>query len=179
MILKLRQCVQWILLFVSLFVFQTAQAEDFFDESFGNFQEELESAKEAGKQGVFLFFEMEECPFCHRMKTTILNQPDVIQFYKQHFVNFAIDIESSEEMVDFQGREKTYKNWAEKDFRVRATPVMMIFDLTGRPLLKYTGPTRNKEEFMWLGQYVVSGAYQKMSFTRYKRQQRQAKSSTP
>ncbi len=113
------------------------------------------------------------------MKTTILNQPDVIQFYKQHFVNFAIDIESSEEMVDFQGREKTYKNWAEKDFRVRATPVMMIFDLTGRPLLKYTGPTRNKEEFMWLGQYVVSGAYQKMSFTRYKRQQRQAKSSTP
>ena len=154
----------------------TVQAEDFFDESFGDFQEELATAKEAGKKGVFLFFEMEECPFCRRMKTTILNQPEVIQFYRQHFVNFAIDIESGETMVDFQGRETRYKDWAEKDFRVRATPVMMIFDLEGRPLVKYTGPTRHQQEFMWLGQYVVSGAYQKMSFTRYKRQQRQAKS---
>ncbi len=145
-------------------------SEDFFDESFGNFQEELAAAKASGKQGVFLFFEMDECPFCHRMETTILNQPDVIDFYKKHFVNFAIDIESGEPMVDFQGRETTYKNWAEKTFRVRATPTMMIFDLQGHPLVKYIGPTRNKQEFIWLGQYIVSGANQKMSFTRYKRQ---------
>ncbi|GAB6034799.1 thioredoxin family protein [Galenea microaerophila] len=161
----------WVLM-IGLLVVPRAQAEDFFDESFGNFQEELENAKEAGKQGGFLFFEQKDCPFCDRMKTTILNRPEVVQFYKQHFVNFAIDIESQESMVDFQGHETTYKNWSEKVFRVRATPVMLFFDLNGRPVVKYTGPTRNAQEFLWLGQYVASGAYQKMPFTRYKRQQK-------
>lgn len=169
----LRFIVAFIVL-LSLQILSPVQAEDFFDESFGNFQEELAAAKASGKQGVFLFFEMDDCPFCHRMRTTILNQPDVIAFYKKHFVNFAIDIESSEPVVDFHGRETTYKDWAEKKFRVRATPVMMIFDLTGRPLVKYTGPTRNKDEFMLLGEYVVSGAYKKGSFTRFKRQKRQS-----
>ena len=41
----------------------------FFDETFGDFTEELTHAREQGKVGVFVFFEMDECPFCHRMKT--------------------------------------------------------------------------------------------------------------
>jgi thioredoxin-related protein len=47
---------------------------------------------------------------------------------------------------------------------------MMVFNLEGKPVLRYTGPTRTKEEFMLLGKYVVDGAYKDMSFTRYKRQ---------
>ncbi|CAN8141756.1 hypothetical protein THIOSC15_3170005 [uncultured Thiomicrorhabdus sp.] len=38
-------------------------ADPFFDESFGNYQEDLQTAKEDGKKGVFVFFHMEECPF--------------------------------------------------------------------------------------------------------------------
>lgn len=34
-------------------------AEDpFFDETFGNYQEELEAAREDGKKGVFIFYHM-------------------------------------------------------------------------------------------------------------------------
>lgn len=146
-----------------------SQAADFFDETFGNLQEELETAKEDGKQGIFLFFQMDDCPFCHRMETTILNQPDVIKFYKKHFMNFSIDIEGSNEMTDFDGTTGTSQQLSEKKYRVRATPVLMFFDLTGKPILRYTGPTRTKQEFMLMGQYIIDGAYKTMRFTKYKR----------
>lgn len=151
---------------------QVLAEDNFFDETFGNLQEELETAVDDGKKGVFIFFHMEECPFCDRMKKTILSQPEVINYYKEHFLTYQIDIEGSNEMVDFDGTEGTAQSISEKKYRVRATPVMMIFDTAGKPILKYTGPTRTQEEFMLLGKYVVDGSYQTTSFTRYKRAQK-------
>lgn len=147
-----------------------SQAADFFDETFGNLQEELDTAKEEGKQGIFLFFQMSDCPFCHRMETTILNQPDVINYYKKHFLSFSIDIEGSNELTDFDGTTGTSQQISEKKYRVRATPVLMFFNLKGKPILRYTGPTRTKQEFMLMGQFIVDGAYKTTKFTRYKRE---------
>ncbi len=146
-----------------------AQAADFFSESFGDFQEELATAQEEGKKGIFVFFEMDECPFCHRMKTTIFNQPDVIEAMKRDFLAFRWDIEGDTEVVDFDGTEGTMKSLAEKKYRVRATPVMIFFDLNGKPVLRYTGPTRTKDEFLWMIEYVRDGWYKKMKFARFKR----------
>lgn len=146
------------------------QAADFFDETFGNLQEELDNAKESGKQGIFLFFQMKDCPFCHRMENTILNQPDVIAYYKKHFLSFSIDIEGSNEMTDFDGTTGTAQELSEKKYRVRATPVLMFVDLTGKRILRYTGPTRTKQEFMLMGKFIVDGDYKTTKFTRYKRE---------
>lgn len=150
----------------------SAQAAEFFDQSFGDFSEELVVAKDEGKIGVFMFFEMDDCPFCHRMKDTILKEPDVIDYYDQHFKTFRFDIEGANNVVDFDGTEYTEKDMAEKKYRVRATPVMMIFDLEGNPVVRFTGPTRSKEEFLLLGRYVIEGAYKDMPFTKYKRAQK-------
>ena len=49
----------------------------FFNESWGDFPEELKNAKQSGKKGLVIFFEMDECPFCHYMKKNVLNQPKV------------------------------------------------------------------------------------------------------
>jgi thioredoxin-related protein len=57
--------------------------------------------------------------------------------------------------------------------RVRATPVMIFFDLEGQPVVRYTGPTTTKEEFMLLAKFFVSGSYKTMPFTRYKRSKSQ------
>jgi thioredoxin-related protein len=57
---------------------------------------------------------------------------------------------------------------------VRATPVIMFFDLDGKPVARYTGATADVDEFMWLGQYVADGIYKDMPFTRYKRERRQS-----
>ncbi len=151
-----------------------ADESTFFDKTFFDFTEELELAKEEGKVGIFVFFEMDECPFCHRMKTSILNQPDVQTYYRKHFKLFQLDIEGDVEMTDFQGNLITQKDFAFKTHRVRATPVMAFFDLTGKRIVRYTGATSSKQEFLLLGEYVVSGDYQNGSFSRYKKARRNA-----
>ena len=72
-----------------------AQAADFFEQTFGNFAEELADARGDGKLGVFVFFEMDDCPFCHRMKDTILKEADVIDYFHQHFKTLRLDIEGA------------------------------------------------------------------------------------
>lgn len=143
----------------------------FFNDSFWNFSEELETARASGKKGILIMFEMDECPFCHRMKTTILNQPDVQDYFRESFLIFAVDIEGDVELTDFEGRVTTMKDFAFQQYRVRATPVFAFFDLDGKYIkqARFTGAAKDKEEFMLLGQYVVDGAYKNEAFTRYKR----------
>ncbi|MCI4411069.1 MAG: thioredoxin fold domain-containing protein [Thiotrichales bacterium] len=156
--------------FLAVSVAYADKSKGFFQESFGNYQDELKTAKQDGKDGVFVFFMMDECPFCDKMEKTILSQPDVQAYFKQHFSNFIFDIEGDVEVTDFMGKVKKQKEIAEKDFRVRATPVMIFFDLTGKPVARYTGATRNKEEMLLLGKFVVEKQYEKMTFEQYKRQ---------
>jgi len=146
----------------------------FFDETFGDFSEELETARENGKLGILVMFEMDECPFCHRMKTTVLNQPDVQDYFKKYFTILPVDIEGDIEMVNFKGKTTTMKDFAYKEYRVRATPVFAFYDLDGKYIkrARYTGATRDKNEFLLLGKYVVEKQYLKQSFSRYKRSQR-------
>ncbi len=146
----------------------------FFDQSFGDFSEELQTAREQGKKGILIMFEMDECPFCHRMKTTVLNRPEVQDFYKKNFLIFSVDIEGDIEITDFKGQPTTMKDFAFKQFRVRATPVFQFFDLQGNPIKRgrYTGATKDAGEFMLLGKYIVEQKYRDTSFSRYKRQMR-------
>ncbi len=141
----------------------------FFNETWGDFREELANAKEQGKKGILIFFEMDECPFCHYMKNNVLNQPEVQEYYRKHFLNFTVDIEGDVEMVNLKGKTTKQKDFAFKEFRVRATPVIMIFDLDGKPMHRHTGKTSGVNEFMLMGEYVVDGHYKNTSFTRYKR----------
>lgn len=145
---------------------------NFFDQTLGDFTDDLADAREKGKKGILIMFEMDECPFCHRMKKTVLNRPDVQDYFKAHFLIFSVDVEGDVEIVDMQGNHTTMKEFSEKQHRVRATPVFQVFDLDGRPIkrARYTGATKNAEEFLLYGRYVVEGAYEKMPFTRYKRQ---------
>ena len=146
----------------------------FFNETFYNLHDELAKARAQGKQGVLIFFELDDCPFCHRMKETVLNQPKVQEYFREHFLAFAIDIKGNLEMTDFDGTTRTQKDWAFAGNRVRATPVFQFFDLDGKPIARLTGATSGVEEFMWLGEYVVAGKYNEkdMSFAKYKRVKR-------
>jgi len=146
----------------------------FFDQSLGDYSEEIEHARSDGKKGVLLMFEMDECPFCDRMANTILNQPEVISFYKQYFYIYRIDIEGDVEITDFHGKITTEKDFAFRQHRVRATPVISFFDLNGERVVRYTGATSTVEEFLWLGEYAVKEKYKEMSFTKYKKIKRKS-----
>lgn len=147
----------------------------FFDQSLGDFSEELATARDQGKKGVMLFFEMDDCPFCHRMKTTVLNQPDVQAYFKENFLMFPVDIEGDVEIADFHGQPMKQKDFAFRVNRVRATPVIAFYDLDGNQVVRYTGATAGIEEFMWLGEFAAEGLYKDMNFTKFKRMKREEK----
>lgn len=155
--------------------------EYFFNDTFGDFSEELKNAKEQGKAGIFMFFEMDECPFCQRMKATVLNQPEVQEYYRKHFLNFSVDIEGDIEIVDFEGVKRTQKAYAFEVQRVRATPVLAYFDLSGKRVARYIGATNSPQEFIWLGEFVADKVYEKlddngrpMTFAKFKQMKRSA-----
>ena len=152
--------------------------EFFFHESFGDYSEELATAKAEGKKAVMIFFEMDECPFCHRMKTSILNVPGVQQYFRERFLMFSHDVEGNLEIVDFEGNEMTQKEFAVKVHRVRATPVIAFFNLEGKRIVRYIGATASVQEFKWLADFVADGHYKNTSFTRFKREKKRAKKAS-
>lgn len=148
--------------------------ENFFDESLNELPEELEIAKEEDKKGLLIMFEMDECPFCKRMKKTILNRSNVQEFYKENFRIISIDTEGDLELVDFKGETTTQKDFSLKQFRVRATPVYLFVDLEGKPVKngRLSGATKDIDEFMMLGKYIAGKHNEEMTFTRFKRNEK-------
>lgn len=168
--------MRWLMLvFAFMALPATAEVRDphshFFMSKMGDFKDELATAKTEGKQGVLIMFEMDECPFCSRMKATILNQGAVQDYYRQHFLIYPVDVKGDTPMVDFKGKETTEKAFALEQ-RARATPTFIFFDLDGNVMTRYTGTTQTTEEFLLLGRYVVEGAYKTAPFNVYKRQAR-------
>ena len=165
----------WMLLGVMLLTFtaQAAETRDpnryFFDQSFGNLQDEVAEARKEQKIGILVMFETADCPWCEKMMSTVLNQASVQDYYRQYFRAIQVDTNGDLPLVNFSGREMTQKEFAFGHNRVRATPVFAFFDLQGDLMTKYTGATKDANEFLWLGEFVVTGAYKNGNFTVYKR----------
>lgn len=149
--------------------------EHFFQQGFGNLPEEAALARQQGKRGLFVMFNDPDCPWCQKMKATVLSRPEVQTYFRQYFRPLHIDTRGDTTLTDFRGREMAEKDFAFKEHRVRATPVFIFFSLDGQPLIRYTGATAGPEEFLWLGEYIVSGAYKSKNFTVYKRERAAAK----
>jgi thioredoxin-related protein len=144
-------------------------AVHFFQPKLGDLHGDLATARQEGKLGVLLMFEMDDCPFCQRMKATVLNRADVQDYFRRHFLIYSIDTKGDVPITDFEGKETTEKAFALAQ-RARATPVFVFYDLQGQPLTRFTGATQTADEFLLLGRYVVEGAYKTMPFNVYRRQ---------
>lgn len=141
----------------------------FFDQTFGDLKAELDNARKDGKKGALVMFEMEGCPYCKAMREHVLNQPEVQDYYRKHFVIFTIDVKGDTELTDFQGKRVIEKEFAAQ-FQVKVTPVFQFFDLDGKPTVRHTGIAKGGvKEFLALGRYVAEGAHENSSFAEYKR----------
>lgn len=145
----------------------------FFMSKLGDFKDELATARQEGKQGVLVMFEMEDCPFCARMKANVLNQRQVQEYFRKHFLIYAVDVKGDAPMTDFKGKATTEKAFS-LESRARATPLFVFFDLEGAAVTRFTGATQTPEEFLLLGRYVVEGVYKtQVPFNVYKKQGQQ------
>lgn len=148
-----------------------------FEESFGDMQEELASVTEENKKALMIMFETNDCPWCMRMKQTVLNRQRVQNYFKQHFRLITLNAEGGAPIVDFEGVDTSETQFALKLLRVRATPVFAFFAADGTLLTKYTGTTKNADDFMLLGEYVVDDHYKTVKFSKFRREYSAQKAS--
>lgn len=143
----------------------------FFNLSFGDLKEELATARRNEQRGLFIMFGNDDCPWCEKMKSAVFSMPEVQKYYRKYFRLLEVDTEGDTPVTDFLGREMSAKDFAFKEFHIRATPVFIFFDLEGKPVMRYTGATSGVKEFMLLGRFVVEGHYKEETFIAYKRKQ--------
>jgi thioredoxin-related protein len=156
-------CIALIVLSVS----STTIAEDeerrdprafFFTQSFGDLPEELQTAKEEGKQGLLLFFEAEGCPYCRVMLKQVFSKKQVQDWYQQRFLSIAVDIHGDVDIKDFDGIVLPLKVFAQHR-KVFTTPTMSFIDLNGHEIYRHLGMVKDPEEFLAMGEYIVDGHY--------------------
>ena len=87
-----------------------------------------------------------------RMKQTVLNRQRVQDYFKEHFRIISLNAEGGAPIVDFDGQDTSETQFALKLLRVRATPVFAFFGPDGELLAKYTGTTKNADDFLLLGE---------------------------
>jgi thioredoxin-related protein len=141
--------------------------QHFFTPTLGDLKMELEEARRAGKQAAFVMYVRDDCPYCERMKKNILSQPAVQEWFRRRFAVLAVDVKGAVPVTDFAGRATTEKEFAAAQ-GVRFTPVIVFYDLAGKPLTRVDGEIRTTDEFMLLGEFVASGAYARMKFADFR-----------
>jgi thioredoxin-related protein len=141
--------------------------QHFFSPSLGDLRAELVDAKRAGKRGAFVMYVRDDCPYCERMKRNILSLTGVQAYYRKHFAVLAVDIKGAVPITDFAGKQTTEKAFAAAQ-GVKFTPVIIFYGLDGKPLTRFDGEIPSVEDFMLLGDFVVSGAYKSMTFAGYR-----------
>ncbi|ORU93255.1 MAG: hypothetical protein A6F70_05105 [Cycloclasticus sp. symbiont of Bathymodiolus heckerae] len=144
---------------------------DFFHVFSNNLPAELAQASKAEQFGVVLFFSTTHCPFCKRMKTTVFNQTSVQNYFKSKFRVFEIDIESPQHLINEQRQDVTRIDFA-KSHRVRLTPTLVFLNQQGDVIYRHVGMIVDHQEFIWLGEYVVSGQTRKQNFAAFKMSKR-------
>jgi len=159
------------ILLLSSAVYSAEPTGGFFDSHFNDYTDNLDEAKSDSKKGVFVFFHSEDCPYCQKMERYVLNQPEVIKFFKDNFKNYKLGTDSDLEMVDFDGKDTIEMVFAKRHNLVGATPVLAFFDLEGKRAVRRTGFV-DKDEFLLLAKYYLEGAYKTEKFIKYKRKQK-------
>ena len=141
----------------------------FFEETFGDMPDELATVTDENKKALLIMFETDDCPWCLRMKQTVLNRKKVQDYYKANFRIISLNAEGGAPIVDFDGLDTSETKFALKLLRVRATPVFAFFSPDGELLTKYTGTTKNADDFLLLGEFVVGDHYKDSKFSKYRR----------
>ena len=143
--------------------------EPFFDPFLGDLKSELADAKAAGKRGVMIMYEFDECPYCQRMKREVLWRPEVQKQFHQDFTVISVDTRGAQAVTGVDGRTLPESQFA-RALGVRATPTFDFYGTNGERLYRHVGAIFDAAEFLLLERYVASGAYRSQSFAQFKQQ---------
>jgi thioredoxin-related protein len=142
-----------------------AKHPKWFKTSFYDLPEDLEEAREAGKQGIMLFISAERCSYCQAFMDTSLKDPQLQQRLRANFDVIGMDIFDDSEMVALNGQEYRVKEFVLLA-RASNTPTLMFFGVNGDLLARVVGYYPPKR-FGRLLDFLESEAYQNQHFRDY------------
>lgn len=139
----------------------------FFHPFLGDLRDELAQARASGRKGLLVMYHFDDCPACQRMRREVLNQPEVQDWFRREFIVVPIDILGAQPITDLNGNALDERAYG-RAMAIRATPTFDFYGLDGARLYRHVGGLFSPAEFLRLGQFIVTGAYQGRSFKEYR-----------
>ena len=138
---------------------------DWFKLSFLDFREDVREVREAGKQGLVVYFGQKYCAYCKQLLERDLEAEDIQAYTREHFDVIGIDIHGDRTVTDMSGNELTESALAVRD-KTNFTPSMIFYDAGGQEVLRLRGyypPYRFRAAL----EYVADAHYKDEDFREY------------
>lgn len=128
---------------------------------------DLATANASGK-GLLVMFETADCAFCAEMRRKVFVDPRVRDFFRRHFVAVAVRLDTPALLRDARGGVVPPAELARRH-GLAGTPGFAFFDAQGNLIARHQGALASAADFIALGRYVNTGAYETQSFAAWRR----------
>lgn len=138
---------------------------DWFKLSFLDLREDIEEVKEAGKQGLIIYFGQKYCAYCKQFLEADLEAGDIQTYLREHFDIIGIDIHGDRSVTDMDGTELTESALAIRD-KTNFTPSVIFYNTAGEAVLRLRGyypPYRFRAAL----EYVADAHYKDENYRQY------------
>jgi thioredoxin-related protein len=111
---------------------------EWFKLSFLDLREDLEEVREAGKQGLIVYFGQKYCAYCKQFLEVDLEAEDIQTYLRKHFDIIGIDIHGDRTVTDMDGSELTESALAIRN-NTNFTPSVIFYNDAGTEVLRLRG----------------------------------------
>lgn len=138
---------------------------DWFKLSFLDLKEDLLEAKEAGKDGLIIYYGQKYCAYCRQFLEKDLVQDDIRTYMAERYDIIGIDIHGHRSVTDFDGRVLNETLLAVRE-ETNFTPSVVFYSTAGEEVLRLRGyypPYRFRAAL----EYIADGHYRNEKFAEY------------
>lgn len=138
------------------------QAAELFAERSLDLAREAALARAEGK-ALAVAFELSDCPYCEAMRRDIYRQAEVSDYFQERNRTLVVELGGNAPLLTPDGRQLATDFWA-RSLGIHGTPAFAFFDGEGQLLTRYSGAFKTPQDFIGLGQYVHTTAYEERPF---------------
>ena len=136
-----------------------------FKQGFLALEDDLKEAVDAGKTGIMVYFGQKRCAYCKMLMDVNFQDPDIVNYTREHFDVVPIDIWSPEEVTTPAGESLSEREYAQQ-LGTNFTPSLVFYDAEGRIALRLRG-YYPPYQFRAALEYVAGGHYLREKFPVY------------
>lgn len=126
---------------------QNSQGIRFVENDFNTLEEVKLAAKENNKY-IFIDAYTTWCAPCKYMSQNIFPQKEVGDFFNEHFISIALQIDTTKKDNELVKRWYKDAQWISHHYEIQSYPTYLFIDDQGTLIHKIAGASNNKEEFL-------------------------------